>query len=389
MAEATTIAPAAPAAAPTAPTAPAAPSTPPAPSKSFSDLDSRASAKPAKAAPTAPAPTPAPEKGKAAPAAKPEDTPPAADKSKPTDGPKQLREQYEKVNGELSEARSRIAQFESKIKDYEAKGKDTTALSEKLAAIEKEKEELASQIRALKREASPEFKKQYDEPFQDAAEFTKRRIEQLQLNEGDADNPKMRNAKWEDFVELYNMPFAKAGALAKQLFGEMAPAVLQHISDLQRLDFQRAQALKKEQDRWAETERNETARATQEREYIGKTWRTVNDDIANSRPEWYQEDPKDPEGNELLKEGFALVDAQPNSIQEKIVKDANVRLKAAAFNRLAYKLTQALATIEERDATIAEMKGSKPGPTQRGSGDNTPAPAKKWQEELRETMSAS
>lgn len=387
MAEPTTVAPAAPAAAPSTPTAPAAPSTPSAPSKSFSDLDTRASAKPQKAAPQTPA-TPAPEKGKAAPPAK-TDEPAAPDKGKGDGGPKQLREQYEKTNAELSEARSRIAQFEAKIKDYESKGKDTTALSEKLAAIEKEKEELASQIRALKREASPEFKKQYEEPFQDAAEFVKRRIEQMQVNEGDADNPKTRSAKWDDFVELYNMPFSKAAVLAKQAFGEMAPVVLQHISDLQKLDFQRAQALKKEQDRWAETERNETARATQEREYISKTWRTVNEDIANQRPEWYQEDPKDPEGNELLKEGFALVDAQPSSVQEKIVKDANVRLKAAAFNRLAWKYTRAMAMLEEKDATIAELRGSKPGPVQRAASEQTPAPSKKWQEDLQETMSAS
>lgn len=369
-------APAAPAAPPAAPAAPATPpSTPAAPSapkaSSFDDLVGRAAAKRDK-----PEGTPTPKKDEGAPAA------PSAPKD-----PKHLRAELDKVNGELTTSRSTISELQRKIADWEARGKDTTALSETLAREQKEKQELQALIRRLKREVSPEFKDKYDKPFNQAAEFAKRIVEQMSIEEGDIDNPHQRQATWQDFVALWNMPYNKAVAAAKQMFGDGASSVIQHLTDLQKLEYTRSEALKEEQAKWKEIEEREVAEASQRKTFIENTFTKVSSDISNKHPDWFLEDPKDKEGNELLKEGFALVDAKPASMEEQIVRDANIRLYAAAFPRLVHKLARLTEQLAERDQQIAEMNGSLPGTTKTPTGGSPPAPSgKKWQDDLKESM---
>lgn len=385
-------APAAPAAAPAAPTA--TPATPPAAAApastatdKFSDLDARAAAKrqkPAAETPAAPGTTDkkteTPAAAAPAAAAKPGDALPAGT-------PKQLREQLTKVERERDDNASEVGRLRAKISDYEKKGLDTTALSERLTTAENENRTLQAQIRALKREASPEFKEKYEKPFHQQAEFAKRIIEQLEVTEGEGQQP--RRATWNDFVSLYNMPYNKAVTLAKQLFGDASAVVVQHLTNLQQLDFTRSQALKEEQERWQQSEHEEVARAAREKEFVQSTYTSVNKDIAERHPDWYLEDPKDPEGNALLKEGYALVDSQPSTVQEKIVRDAHIRLKAAAFPRLVHRLSRLQEQLEDANAKIAELQGSAPGAGQRraGSGDAPQSGARKdWKTDLKETM---
>ena len=273
---------------------------------------------------------------------------------------------------ERDESTSQIAQFKAKIAEFEKRGMDTTALSEQLAKEQKEKADLQSQIRALKREASPEFKDKWDKPFNQAAEFAKQFVEQLPvLNE---DGEATRNATWDDFVGLYSLPYSKAVVQAKLLFGDAAAGVVQHLNDLKKLDFQRGIALKEEQTRWQETEKQEAAKSAQQREFIQQTWATVNKDMAEKAPEWYLDDPKDPEGNALLKEGFEIVDSRPSTVQEQIVHDAYIRLNAAAAPRLKHRIRRLQEQLEDAQAKISELQGSAPGKVQKPASGDSPKP---------------
>lgn len=368
---------------PPAPAAPASASTPSAPmtpTDRFSALDERASKRKDKAAaPAKEAPAP---KAAAEISAKTTE-PPAAQKAP---DPKALRERLAVVEREKEESAGQITALRQQIADFERKGRDTTALTEQLAREQKEKAELQAQIRGLKREASPEFKDKYDKPFNQAAEFARSRIEGLAVTLEDGAT---RQATWNDFAELYRLPFNKASALAKQMFGDSTPFVLNQLSELQRLDFQRNEALKEEQVKWKETEEREVAEGSKRREFIQATWTKVNTDIAETHPEWFQEDPKDKEESDLLKEGFALVDSRPATMEEQIVKDAHIRNRAAAWPRLIHRLTRLQEQLEEKDAVIAELKGSQPGPGNRPSGSQ-PAKSpdqKSWKDDLRESMS--
>lgn len=271
------------------------------------------------------------------------------------------------------ESTSEQTRLKAKIAEYESRGADTTALSKQLAQEQKEKAELISQIRALKREASPEFKDKWDKPFDNSIAFAKQFTEQLAvLNE---DMEPIRQASWDDFLGLYRLPYNKMISEAKKMFGDASAGVVQHITDLQKMEYQRGVALKSEQEQWQKNEEEERTRTAQQRDFVETNWIKVNKEIAERHPEFYMDDPKDPDGNKLLKEGFDLVDSRPATIQEKIIHDAHVRLKAASQPRLIYKMRRLQEELEDANSKIAELQGSKPGKVQKpASGDGAATP---------------
>ena len=316
--------------------------------------------------------TPEPKPGeKPKPEVKPAAKPPEAG------GPKQLREQYESTKAERDALAIKVADFEKRIADAESKGKDTTALAEKLAKAESRQAEMEAELRAARQEVSPEFKQKYDEPFNRAAEYAKRDIEQLVVI--DEDEGTQRAATWEDFIGIYRLPKGKAIMEARRLFGpEQAQIAMGHLADLQRLDYQRNAALEQEKATWAERETSRVAAAAQEREATQQMWKKVNDDIKAKRPEWFGEDPEDEEGNKLLAEGYRLVDTafsnrEALTPQQRVTVDAQVRNRAAAFPRTVMRLRKANAEISELKAKLAEYEASAPGET-RNPGGGAPAP---------------
>lgn len=309
-------------------------------------------------------------------------TPTDDNKSNRTIEPKALRSQLEKVNGELREMREAKTALEARIKEFDSKGKDTTVLAEQLANLQKEHETTLSELRALKQEASPEFKEKWDKPFNQTAEYARREVEQLLVTSADGNS---RQAQWNDFVALYQMPTGAAIAKAKELFGEAAPIVTQHLAELHRLDFQRKNALEEEKAKWKETETAQAARATQQQEAFKAAHIKVVKDLTAKNAEWFAEDPNDPEGNELLQESQALLDYKPRSFQEAVLLHARHQLQAAAFPRMARRAQQLQAKVTELEGVIAELRGSAPGATNRQGGSDKLA-AKGWKEELKEAM---
>lgn len=352
----------------------------PSPNDPFSSMDDKITAKRKPDAPKEPKVEkpegdPEPEKPEG-------DLKPDAVKPKVDQGPKALREQLEKVNGELKTERASIAELRKKVEDYEAKGKDSTTLAERLAAREKEFEVLQGEVRALKHEASPEFKAKYERPFNRAAEHAKTTIEQLQVTEPDGNT---RPAKWEDFTALYNLPLGKAMTTAKELFGEGAQVAITHLTKLKDMQDEKDAALRDERTQAVDRIKGEDARRAQEKEAVDAMWAKVNADIAKKRPEWYQPEPEDKEGNDLLKEGYDTVDSKPETLQDQVIRNAHIRNRAAAFPRMAWRLDRAKEQIKDLEAQIEELKGSAPGKTRRTTGDQPPA-EKGWKEEMRDTL---
>lgn len=353
----------------------------------FAKLDARISAGRKKPEPAPAAPAATPEGGEPP---KPEaGAAPAAQPAAPQ-GPKALREQYEKTQGELKATKGQIAEMERKLAEAERRGKDTTALSERLATMEKERAELQGELRALRQESSPEFKEKWDKPFNVAAEYAKRDIEALTVYD-ENDNP-VRQANWDDFAQLYRMPKGKAIGLAKQMFGaDQAGIVISHITDLQRLEFNKNQALQEERANFSKREQEQAARQAQEREAVQRMWTEVNKDISEKHPEWYQPDPQDEEGNALLDEGYKLVDSALSNrnamtLQQKVVLDANIRHRAAAFTRAQHQLTRARDRIAELEAIVAGKKASEPGDVHHPAGEPGPA-EKSWRDDLKASLS--
>lgn len=245
-----------------APAAPAAAPPSPAPQDDakdiLADLDKaydKAGAEPVtKPAAAAPAAAPAAARPTAPPAA----TKPAKD-DKPTapQPPKELRAELDRVKAEFEQHKAGTAQLEAKIKDYEAKNKDTEALHNRLEQRNKEYEALQGELRALKQEASPEFQKQYDQPFAQAAKWAEEYVNRLAKTDGTPANFQR------DFVPLFqlarNSTIGAARAKAEEMFDTRdVPEVMDSVKELVRLHKVRDSAF--EEEKGLETARGRSCR---------------------------------------------------------------------------------------------------------------------------------
>lgn len=392
-------APPAPAPAPAKPAAPAAPAPPkppetPTPSSDpFDELDARYEAEFKKEAePEAPKPGEAkPKEGE-----KPKDEKPSAEKPVvPKDEfkdktPKQLRERLEQLQAERDENANKRAEAEKKIQELEKRGLDSTAATEKLAALEKERDELKGQLRVAKFEASDDFKKQYQAPFNEAAADAKNEVEQLQIAEQDDGNGNItpaRQATWKDFAEIYGMDRVTARAVIKRAFGDDATLVMEHYDALKRLDRRQSAALEKEKAEWSENAKTEQANREKQHQFIAATYTKVSADISEKHAEFMKPDATKPEETELLTEGLKLVDAKPQTLENKIVQDAQVRLRAGAYPRMRFIIDRLKTENAKLQQEIKELRDSDPrndDPT-RSSGEGK-AGEKSEKEELAEIL---
>lgn len=331
----------------------------------FDELDARYNTKrhiEEPKAPEPPKPPAEPTKEKAA------ATPPP-----PSPGPKQLREEYEKTKAELKAKSDEITALQTKYQEAEAKGKETATLAERLAAREKEFEALQVELRAVKGEMSPEFKAQYEKPFMKAAALAEREVNQLQVLDPDTQEPVRKASFDRDFTLIYGLDRLEAKKQALKLFGDEAGIVMEHYTALHRLDDLKRDAEQEERASWKTKEEQRTAQESQRREAVKAMFSKVTADIQNKHPEWFGEDPKDEERNAVLKEGYALVDSRFNNkaltIQQQVVLDAQIRHRAAAFGWLNLDRSRLAAKLEEANNTIAELRKSKPGATERQGGE--------------------
>lgn len=318
---------------------------------------------------------------------KPADAKPADEKVMAT--PKALREQYEKASKELTQLRTDKEQLQKRIDEAEKRGKDTTALTEQMAALQKERDEALSALRAAKQEASPEFKEKYEKPFNRAADDAKTDIEQLVVNDGEGGT---RQATWNDFAELYALPLSKAIERSEEMFGRGASVVQQHLSELRRLDRQRSAALEQEKASWADRAKADEAKRVQHEDFIRSSWQTVNKALEEKNPEWYGEDPQDKEGNAILAEGRKIVDQAYGPeraklpIARQIALDAQIRQRASAFGRMAHRVNKMQSRVAELEAENKQLRESGPGETIKPGGEQTGGGEEKWDTDLRKSL---
>lgn len=374
----------------TAPTTSPAKSAEPNPDDAeFDAMWDKLRSKTAKPAPKEPAKTDetastAPEDAQKQPPTPPEQAP--RDKVAPpkVDGIKAVRDQLEKVTAELKQERESHHQAKNRLSEIETKAKDATALAERLAAREKEVEELQASVRALKQEASPEFVEKFDKPFNAAAELAQAEISQLAIVNPETGEVVRKADFQRDFAGIYNLDYIEAKARAKQLFGEDAAVVIEHYLALKRMDRARRAALDEEKTKFSEKEKAQAAQAAQQREAMTAAEAKVRQELLTKHADWYGEDPEDPDGNALLKEGEAFVNYRPQTFQQAVLWKTRLQLNAAAFPRALARNAKLQEEVAALKAQIEELRASAPGKqTSKPGGAETPAREMGIVEELR------
>jgi hypothetical protein len=370
--------PATPVASPTPPPAPAAGAPPPAPSAGddspFAAIDTKIKEF------DAPRPTTAgkPEASKA-PAA-----PAAPAKPAPSQGPKELRAELDRLNGELGAKTRAYNELEAKIAEFEKRGKDTTVLTDRLSSMERALADKESEIRMFKQEASPEFKEKFDKPFNEAAEYARSVVEQLTvLNEDET----TRQAKWDDFVEIYSLPYNKAFAVARERFGDAAQLVINHMTELHRLQHTRTNALQEERSKAAERTKKEDADRVAETERINSAWATVNRDLAE-KVDGYKDTPEDKELSDLRQQGYQIFDSETKTLQQRIIKNAHIRQRVAAYGPNQLQIKRLASKVDELTKELEKYKAT-PEPSKRTGGKEAPSAAGgDWESEARKALSS-
>lgn len=386
-------APSAPPAAPAKPATPApappAPAAAPSPSTSGMDDPIRAFDKQLteafdKAAPLAKKPDAAPKSTETPKAPEAPKTPEPPKQVLPVKQPKELRAELDRVTGELTAKSKQITDMEAKIKEFEAKGKDTTTLTDRLSTLEKQLEDIRAENRALKQETSPEFKQKYDLPFQKAAAYAKRVIEQLSVT--NPDTGESRPAKVEDFIEVYNLPYNKAIARAKELFGDGYQLVINHMTELQRLEYEKNLALEEEKSQWKQREDAERSKHIQQQEEIVKISQKVRQELADSVDD-YHDDPTDKEAAKAREDAYALFDSKTDTIQQRIIKNNHIRHRFAAFGPMKLKILRLERQLAEKDAELKTYQNEPPDPSRRRGGkEGAPGKGLTWEEEARKEL---
>ncbi len=275
--------------------------------------------------------------------------------------PKELREQFERTKAELDQFKTNTAALEQKIKTYEQQGRDTEALRARLDARDKEFDQLQGELRALKREASPEFKQKFEVPF----ERTARLAEQMLKGVLKADGTEASFDK--DFVPLYRMPYSQAYAQARENFGDDgAPIVMEQWRELKKLDLQKQEAFEEEKKSWAEKEKQAEGMRVQQREQFNDAWNRVTKDLADT-VEAYRDPVDDKEAAELRQKGYQIMQAQPKSAREMLIKNAHILHRVAAFGPNQLQISRLKSEISELEKQVESHK-----PRQPGSGASRP-----------------
>lgn len=301
--------------------------------------------------------------------------------------PKEFRENYEATKKERDELKAKASTLETKIKEWESKSKDTEALLARQKEYEAQIEAKNAELRALKQEASPEFKQKYDEPFNRRAEFARTQIEgKLQVitrpADPDTQSPaQYRAATWDDFVALYQMPPNKAVEQADQMFGEKVGSfVMNHITKLQEMDYERQAALKQEKEQYKARQAEEDSNRVKQRAEFDSTFKRVSEELAESVEGYKDADPTDKELADLRQEGFKIFDATPENPQQHILKGAHIRHRVAAYGPNMLTITRLKAKVSELEAKLAEATPKPPGDTLHPGGESTTVPTESWED---------
>ena len=346
-------------------------------------------AKPAAAVPTpAAAPAPAPTPAAApAPAAVENDDPfalpaaaPAADDTDKL-APKELRERVKQLRTENQSFQGAKKTLEDKIAFLESRGIDAGKFEKQLSdlktahdSIAQERDAALAELRAARQEASPEFKEKYDKPFNAAAERAKAQVGELTVT--NAEDGTSRAATWQDFAALYSLPTGKAIEQATAMFGSAANYVLGLREKLLDLDTSRQTALAEEKTKFKERTAIESANQEKEKGEVNQRWEETNKRLSETVAD-YKVDPTDTEATEAYKHAISVFDApvkgadRADFIAKKIVRDAHIRQRVAAFAVTKVKLSRAESKIATLEAQIAELKGAAPGGTARPGGTET------------------
>lgn len=304
----------------------------------------------------------------------------------PTEAPKPkgLRElglAYDTLKKNTARVQADYAALKSeheKLKAAKAEDPEKPKLVEAISAKDKRIAELEQELKFRAYESTDEYRKSYQQPFEDA--YTSGRSAAAELTVTLADGTE-RQGTAQDFDRVMSATNAKdASALARSLFGEDALVIISHANEVRRLYQAGQRAIQEYRSKGAEREKMtaaeqakaEEARQQSHKEVSGIYTESVAEAV-KKYPQWFapsEGETADAASNELLAKGMELADIAfnppPNMAPQKLAKIHSViRNKAGAFDRVVHDYKARVATLEAKiadlETQLKEFDSSVPG----------------------------
>jgi hypothetical protein len=164
-----------------------------------------------------------------------------------------------------------------------------------------------------------------------------------------------------------------------------------YLQQLYDIADESSEALAAEREGWETKSQQRVAQQQAQEAHIAGMWVKVNEDLERKHPDWYAEDPQDKEGNALLKKGQQLVDmyfAGRNNMrpEDRVLLEANIRHKAAAFPRMARRLNLAQAELAALRAKVNGDNKLTPGGQGQRTTQRTGAPEPRFGTDIDASM---
>lgn len=301
--------------------------------------------------------------------------------------PENFRIELDRVKNELKSATDQRSALEKRIAEFEAKGKETAAMVARHEQLEKQIEALKAENRSIRFEASDEYKKDYEAPYNLSVGRAKLTVEKLNVLD-EAGQP-FRKGNFNDFVRLYQQYREDpAGAIerATTLFGQHGSQIIQrHIEDVDNRETSKGVRLAEEQEQWDAKSKADTARQVESREKIASAWATINKELHENTEE-YHDPVDDSELSDLRQKGYQTFDAPIQTMQQKLVKDAHIRQRVAAFGPNQLTISRLKKKVGELEKELSEIRNPQ-AKNPKSPGGKTTAPAEEdWEEGLRKHM---
>ena len=291
------------------------------------------------------------------------------------EGPKELRQAYEKLKAEHSG-------LSAKVKKLEA----LETVKEEFERVQKERDELSTKLEQANYLDSPTFKKEWEEPFVEKLDALYKEAGAMLVEDG------TRVGSEADINELYSLwkDRTKALSRARELFGPDSTLIVQKLNDLKEFEQKRDKSITT----WKETKKQRQLREAEEgqrrNQMMSETWVNSIREEKEANPELYTFDGDD-ELKTLAAKGEALSDAAfmgvPDLEPAKMIRlQAIVRNRAAAFGPMARKALKLEKRIKELEAHIKEYESG--APEVRGSNSMKSGGKKVGLDALEEYMKA-
>jgi hypothetical protein len=255
--------------------------------------------------------------------------------------------------------------------------------------LKRHTQELEEEIRFQNYSKHPEFKKNYQEPYEKSWNKAMKEMSGIQVT--DPTSGEARAVDANDMLMLVNMELGPARDAAEQMFGKFADDALVYRKEIRDL-FERQQGALEEARKGGAT--REEQRRHQFMEYqanakkmIDETWDKANESIMKDDKfgKFFKPVEGDDEWNNRLEKGYELADKafgenpyaynlKPEERQAIIRRHAAVRNRAAAFGGLTHRIAKLEAALAERDEKLKQYEDSTP-PTGAAPGAAASVPA--------------